>query len=48
MAYIAVYTNAIGVLLIFSCYASNFEEIEPKKSKIDQRMTILESIGVAT
>ena len=48
VAYITVYANAIGILLLFSCCAGNFEELEPKKSKIDQRMTILESICVAT
>ena len=43
-------TNAteVFVSLVFSCRASNFDEIEPKKSKIDEKMRILELIDVAT
>ena len=43
-----VYEVLIQILHVQSCCASNFEEIEPKKSKIDWKLTILEPFCVAT
>jgi hypothetical protein len=50
MLYLSSMANIVLIKILYfsSCCARNFEEIEPKKSKINQKMTILESINVAT
>ena len=46
--YTTVYTNATEILLVFSCYASNFDKNRAKEIQNWSKTTILESNAVAT